>query len=228
MIRIVLTALLLMVSVSMAQKADPEKILSEVKAKFSQVRDYSVDVHIKVDVDFIKVPEMDAKVYFKQPNKMKLDAKGFAMLPKQAFSFSPSKFLEGSYNAVYSGTEKIDNKTMSVIKVIPLSDSSEFVLSTLWIDTDKDVIRKVESVVKRGGNFSFTIKYDEKTNYPLPASINFFLDASKMRLPSREESSDNNGKQQKKPAGGNILITYRNYSVNKGIPDSIFKEKKQK
>lgn len=211
-----------------AQKQDPGKLLEKVKHNFtSTINDYEVKAHIKVDVSFLKVPEMDAKIYFKKPDKMKMDADGFAMLPKQAFNFSPANLLKGDYSAIYVKQDKISGTPVDVIKVIPNDPNSEIVLSTLWIDPAKVVIRKVESTPRRGGSFEITFNYNGSMNYPLPSSIKFSFD-----VPNPPRGSGGPGSQQKVktngPVRGNVNVTYSDYKVNKGIPDSKFLERKKK
>ena len=52
-----------------AQSKDPIKIINEVKARFDKIQDYEVDVNIKLDFSMVKIPETNAKLYFKQPDK---------------------------------------------------------------------------------------------------------------------------------------------------------------
>ncbi|MGE5351074.1 MAG: LolA family protein [Acidobacteriota bacterium] len=209
-----------------AQKQDPNKLLEKVKQKFSSVNDYEVKAHIKVDVSFLKVPEMDAKIYFKKPDKMKMDTEGFAMLPKQAFNFSPDNMLKGDYSAIYVKQDNLSGTPVDIIKVIPNDPNSDIVLSTLWIDPVKDVIRKLESTPRRGGSFEISFNYGNM-NYPLPSSIQFSFD-----IPNPPRGTNGPGGQQKAktngPARGNVSVTYSDYKVNKGIPDAIFSEKKKK
>ncbi|MGE5432502.1 MAG: LolA family protein [Syntrophomonadaceae bacterium] len=213
-----------------AQNQDPVKLLEKVKQKFSQVNDYEVNAHIKVDVSFLKVPEMDAKIYFMKPDKMKLDTEGFAMLPKQAFNFSPDRLFKGDYSAIYVKKDNLGGTPVDVVKVIPNDPNSEIVLSTLWIDSGKDVIRKIESTPRRGGAFEITFNYNNNMNYPLPSSVQFSFDA-----PNNPRGMNSPGSQQQQPKAktgqserGNVSVTYTNYKVNKGIPDGIFSEKKKK
>ena len=124
------------------QSKDPYAILNKVKDNFERVKDYQVEALIKVNMEFLKVPDMKATIYFKQPNKLKLDSKEFAMLPKQAFNFSPTALLDNKYNAIYVGQDKIDGSVVSVIKVIPSSVSAGIILTTLWVDTEKNIVRK--------------------------------------------------------------------------------------
>ena len=91
--------ILLLTSVNLfAQQKDAVKILDAVKEKFNKVKDYQADVIGKLDISFAKVPDTKATVYFKQPDKVKIDSKGFAMLPKQSVNFSPVEMLNGDFN----------------------------------------------------------------------------------------------------------------------------------
>jgi outer membrane lipoprotein-sorting protein len=216
---------------STAQKKDPEKILEEVKKNFSKVEDYVVDVNIKVDVDFLKVPETNAIIYFKQPGKMHLESGGFALLPKEGMDFSPVGLLEDEYTAIYERIDTLEGFRTDVIKVIPLTEQSDVVLTTLWVDESKQIIRRVESTPKIGGTFSIELKYNEsKTDYPLPSGMIFTFNVDRMNLPKgmageMNQNKDTNEKKSKTTTG-RVFITYKNYKVNKGIPDSVFEEKK--
>jgi outer membrane lipoprotein-sorting protein len=53
----IFTIALLLTTVVFTQKKDPEAILEKVKLEFEKIDDYQVDVRIKVDVDFLKMPE---------------------------------------------------------------------------------------------------------------------------------------------------------------------------
>ncbi|MCX6151760.1 MAG: hypothetical protein NTX22_14650 [Ignavibacteriales bacterium] len=212
-----------------SQTKDPNAILNKVKENFNRVKDYSVTANIKVDVDFIKVPDMKATIYFKQPNKVKMDSKEFAMLPRRAYNFSPTGLLNQNYSALFVGYEKLDGKDVAVVKVIPNTDSSDVVLSKLWIDNQKNLVRKVESVGKRGGTSQIELKYDENISYPLPSTIKFYFELPKSNFqdPRQKKIEVEKKDSPKTKEKGMVLITYSDYKVNKGISDSFFIEKKK-
>jgi outer membrane lipoprotein-sorting protein len=87
-------------TISLAQKKDPDKILEDVKKAFNTVKDYVVDIEIKVDVNFLKVPNSKAKIYYKQPDKIHLESESFALLPKEGLDFSPFGLLKEKYTAI--------------------------------------------------------------------------------------------------------------------------------
>jgi hypothetical protein len=143
-----ISLLVILSSLAYSQESDIRTLLDEVKSKFTEVDDYVVDAEITVDVNFLNVPKSIAKIYFKQPDKVKLDSEGFAMLPKQGMNFSPAKLLNIDYTAIYVKNEIVDNYQTEVVKIIPNDSESDLILSTLWIDPDYKIIRKLSRLQK--------------------------------------------------------------------------------
>lgn len=211
------------------QKKDPADILNKVISNFKKVQDYQVDVNIIVDVEFLKVPESNARIYFKQPDKISLKSDGFAMLPRKGFDFSPSTLLKGDYTAIYERDDKLNEYNNAVIKVIPLGNSDDVILSTLWVDEEKSIIRKIESTTKMNGTFTIELQYDEKIKYALPSEMVFVFNIDKMNLPSTMIGESETKKKRNKIPGdsltkGRVKVSYSNYIVNEGIPDNVFTE----
>ncbi len=223
----------IIISYSNAQSNDPKAILDRVKERFEKVQDYEVDVKIKIDVDFLKVPENNAKILFKQPDKIRIKSEGFALLPKKGMNFSPLSLLSKSYTSFYERDENLNGNNTAVIKVIPLGESPDIVLSTIWVDRNLYVIRKIESTTKLEGTFNIDLKYDNSTvgSNPLPSAMTFTFDISKMTIPkglSGEITSERELKKKNRMTKGTVNLYYSNYKVNKGISDSEFKEETSK
>ena len=214
------------------QQKDPGKLLQNVIQKFDKVNDYQADLSLKVDISFVKIPDMKATRYFKQPDKVHIDSKGFALLPKQSVNFSPTTLLKGDYTALFVKTEMLDGHETDVIKIIPDNDSSDVILSTLWIDEGQNVIRKVVTNGKQSGTTTITLSYDN-TKYSLPSKIIFSFnmgnvdmpDQMQQQIPQQNQAKGNPRHNMFNSLSGNVTITYSNYKINKGIPDSIFEEK---
>lgn len=224
-------ALIIINTFAYPQNKDPQQILNNVISKFNKVQDYEVDVNIRVDVEFLKVPESTAKIFFRQPDKISLKSDGFAMIPRNGFNSSPTSLLKDEYTAIFEKVEIIDGRKLTLVKVIPLGTSSDVILSTLWIDEAQNVIRKVESTTKINGTFIIEFSYDEKFDYALPSEMVFSFNIDKMNFPSAMMgNTDTRSKRTEKPADsltkGKVFVHYSNYRVNIGIPDSVFDENK--
>jgi outer membrane lipoprotein-sorting protein len=211
----------------LSQTKDPEKILNRVKEAFMVIEDYEVDVHIKIDVEFLKVPEGDAKLYFKQPDKIHVESEKFALLPKQGLDFSPVALLDEKYTAIYEGDTTINNIRTCIVKIIPIGSDSDVILSTLWIDQSRDLIMKIESSRKPTGTYTIEFTYDKyQDEYELPSSMHFSFTVDRMRLPKGMggQLEAENGKDLEKtgPVVGNVYLNYTNYIVNQKLPDELF------
>ncbi len=211
------------------QSKDPNVILENIRKKFEQVKDYEVDVDIKIDVSFLKVPETHAKIFYKQPDKIHIESKGFALLPKGALDFSPAGFLKGNYTALFDHEEIYEGMKTVVIKTIPLGESGDVVLSTFWIDPLKNIIRKIEVSTKVNGTFTIGLKYDPNAKYTqLPGSLVFTFNITKLNIPKRftnQGDSEHTKSDSTKSSMGKVYINYSNYKVNQGLPDSLFLKK---
>lgn len=204
-------------------QADANAILKGVRDNFLKVKDYTADAEIKIDVDFVKIPVKHAKVFYKQPDKFRFKAEGFAMLPKRGANLFALGLTNENVTAVYVKEEPINNILTDVIKVIPLDANSEIVLSTLWVGRDFKV-HKIESTTKTQGTFVASFQF---TSFPfnLPAQADILFDIQKTEIPVglTLDMESLNKKKESKNTTGKVTVRYSNYQVNTGLSDSVFK-----
>jgi len=216
----------------MAQPKSPEEILEKVKNEFNKIEDYQVDVKIKVDVEFLKMSDREATIYYKKPDKFHIESENFAMLPKSSLNSSPFGFLNYNYTAFYVKEDTINGIKVSVVKVIPLEGDADVILSSFWIDTKRNLILKVESSRKPSGIFSINLEYLKiEDKFWLPSTMVFSFTIEPGFLPKRftdEMNPEDAKKDLNKEKVGKVYLTYSNYKVNTDLPDSIFKEEKGK
>jgi len=215
-------------STCFAQSAEAEKILNKVIDEYNLVEDYQVDMTIIMDVDFLKMPKSKAKLFFKQPDKLQVDSKGFAMLPKGGINFSPQNYLKGDYTALYVKEETINGKVTDVIRAIPNSDTTDILLTKFWIDKEKSKILKIESNTKTAGTVNIEMTYADDFEYPLPSEIVFSFSLSGKNIARRlnqHRRAQQDQSEKSENFEGRVIVKYTNYIVNKGIPDEVFEKK---
>jgi len=214
-----------------AQSYDSKPLLDSVKNKMNKVNDYSADVSIKLNVSFIKIPVKKAIIYYKKPDKIRMKTTGFAMLPKKGANFNVGDFLKKDFTSIYVKSEVIKGVKTEMIKVVPLTADNEILLATMWIDRKNQLIYKIEATTKANGNFLIEFSYPKIANaFNMPSSLQFTFEVNKTTLPvavSGEFDSDNKKiKDDGKPKKAILTLSYSNYKVNAGIPDSFFVEEK--
>ena len=200
--------------------------LRNIQKEYGKVKDYSADLNVVVNIPGVKMPPMDAKIYFKKPDKLHLDAKGFAMLPRDIVGFNPGMFSEDAFDAVIQGEETIGSTRCLKLKLLAKSDTMRLQRAMLYVDQDRWIILRMTSDPLQGNsgeaNFTYAL-IDNKYLLPSTVKLEMMVPASiaGRGRPKMEKNSD----AQKKSAS--VLLTYSNHRVNKGIDDSMFLEKKK-
>jgi len=75
------------------------RTLDAVQRKYSGLKDYTVDLNVHFDVEGFKAPDMQAKLYCKPPDKMKIESKRVFFLPKEGGTFNPFMFNREDFDA---------------------------------------------------------------------------------------------------------------------------------
>ena len=208
---------------------DPNALLKEVRLKLEKVTDYSAQVHIHANIPMIKIDDVNAKVFFKQPNLFKVESKGIAILPKQGMG-DLNAFLtnEKGYTCALNGPKMLGNVKTQVISVLPLTEGSDLILVKLWIDPLKDVIMKAQVTSKTNGTLDIDYFYADQIKYGLPSKLVFTIDVKKFKLPKSVAADLHQTKKKdtgsKDLQDGKITLTFSNYQVNKGLKTQFFKQ----
>lgn len=221
---------LIVLSTSILQaQENANTILHKVYSKVQKAKDYSVDVNVKVDIPFIRMMPVNAKIYYKQKDKFKVESKSIAIVPRQGFD-QASKLLAdtNSFSTIIQGKEMIGSTQAVIINIIPLSDTSDLILGKLWIDTKQNIILKSQLTTKSNGTILTEYTYGTQLAYGLPDKMIFTVDVKKFKIPKSVAADMNNKPKEedksKDKKKGQIAITLSNYQINKGISDSIFKK----
>jgi outer membrane lipoprotein-sorting protein len=209
---------------------DINLLLLKVKQKIALVKDYEASGKMKTNVTFLKVPVANVKVYFKNPNKLKVKSeKGLSFIPKGAVSINMNNVLSnGNYTVIDAGTEQIGTTTVRVAKLLPEDDNSDVVLSTVYIDAATNLIRRAKTTTKENGTYELEMTYGKYANYSLPDKIIFTFNTKDYKLPKGVTFDFDDGSPATKPAAkeknkkGKAEITFSSYSINKGLAESVF------
>ena len=224
---LVFLALLLAFAGTKAQQS-PNQLLQKVHRKMMTVKDYTVDAGIKADIPLIKILPVKAVIYFKQPDKMKLESKSIAVMPRQGFSDVAKIIMDStSYTSVSTGLETIGSVQAQIVTVIPSVESGDLVLAKFWIDASSALILKSQLTTRTNGTMMIEYFYGIHASFGLPDKMIFTVDVRKFKIPKALATDLHNQSRapvadDKKDKKGQIVINLQNYKINGGLNDSIF------
>jgi hypothetical protein len=208
-----------------SQEPDVYAIIDSVKLKLETIEDYKADIEVKVDVDFINMPDKKASILFKKPDKVKFISDDFLMLPKRGLGRQMTDILQDPFTAIYIGMDSLDNEYQHIIRIVPMGRKPEVILATWWINARTFQLVKNESSLKKGGNFTVALSYKNESSI-LPKEMIFSFEVEKISIPLKfigkangvlTDSSKKNGSSQ-----GTVYIRFTNYEINTGLEDKMF------
>lgn len=209
---------------------DAAALAKKVKEKLATVNDYQASGTMKTDVSFMKVPESAVTVYYKKPNSFRIKKQdGITVTPKGGVNINLNSLITSdNYAAVNAGTGTVNGTAVSIIKLLPLDEKSEIVVSTLYINEKDLLIYRATTTTKDNGTYEMEMSYGKFSSWGLPDKVTFLFNTKDYKLPKGLAMEYDTGTQQVDPktpkeAKGKVEITYSNYQVNKGIDNSIFK-----
>jgi hypothetical protein len=201
-----------------ALKDDGVKYLRNVSEKFSRIMDYMVDVRVHLDVESIKAQDMEAKIYYKEPDKVKIDSKGIFVLPKDVGVFNPHRFNPDNFDVSVLDTLTCDGNPAVHISLVPKNGMREQNV-VLTIDKREWLIKEISSMLPRGSEADAKISYGIFDNFQLPTKIEVDFDVAKTNSLQSRFGDDRRFQNGMK---GRVEIYYSNYKINSGLNDSIF------
>jgi len=225
-ILIILLPPLLVIKVK-AQTA--EEIIQKVKTKLSKVNDYEAKGKIKTNIVFIKAPIATVKVYYKSPNKLKINNEsGISFLPKGSMNINLNNVFINTQGVDIIDMGKENGTNFHIIKLLPKDENADVVLSTLYIDETNALIMKTKTTTRENGTYEIEMTYGKYVDYGLADKVIFSFNTKEYKLPKGitldydDGSNKNENEDKMKNRKGRVEISYTSYSINKGVADSVF------
>ncbi len=228
-------AVCLFVSIGTIKASDADKLYYSLRTKVLSVKDYTADVRMKIDINRMRIPQLKGTLFFKSPDKMRLERHGgLSILPKKNINLTLSNLMpDGKVTVIDMGTSTIDGKKLRVLKVIPEDELSQIILAKIWIDEANMLILKTETTSRNDGTIAMDLSFGKYASYALPDRVIITMDVKDYKLPKGITLDYNDvptpptppGEKKSKTQKGTIQISYLSYDINKGISDDKFKDK---
>ena len=210
------------------QQPSAEEILSLLGRSYDTLEDYIVTVQADVNMERLRVPRMNATIYFKQPDKIHFESESFAMLPRDGVGFNPPMYTK-NYTGRIEGIDTVDGIRTTKIFLTQKNETVRLRQLTIWVDLQRWVVVRVETVPYQGRQLKMAMEYMRVENtWWLPSKIVVTLDVqqpSDREQQSRESEMQSPIGRSQLPRKGLITVTYSNYKVNQHIADELFEKK---
>lgn len=231
MARIFFLLLSFTVSYSQIAAQDVADLLKKVRAKLDQVKDYKASGNLKTDVSFLKIPVSKVNVYYKKPDQFRIKKDGgISLLPKGGVSVNLNALMTtGEYVAVDAGETVINSLKLKVIKLLAVDETSEIILSTLYIDEQTLLVKKAVTTTRENGTYEMEMQYGKFIQWGLPDKVVVTFNTKDYKLPKGVTFEYEAGEKPVtkedalKNKKGKVEITYQSYQINQGISDAVFK-----
>lgn len=216
-----------------AGATDVAKLYSALREKILAVKDYTADVKMKIDISYMKIPQLKGVLYFKSPDKMRLERNGgISLLPKKNINLTLSNLIpSGQVTVIDVGEATLEGKMVRVLKVIPEDDLGNIVLTKMWVDEASLLALRTETTTRNDGTVIMDLSFGKYSSYALPDKVIIHMDIKDYKLPQGVTMDYNTPPaapataKTKKSQKGTIQISYLKYTINTGIPDDKFKGK---
>ena len=214
------------------QAQDMTPLVQKVRAKIEQVKDYVAVGTMKTDVSFIKAPIGKVKVYFKKPDLFSIKKEGgISLLPKGGVSINMSSLMATtSFVALSAGEALVDGIKTRVVKLLPMNENSEVILTTLYIQEATLLVLKAVTSTRENGTYEMTMQYGAYQQYGLPDKVIFSFNTKDYKLPKgitlefEEDTKPLTEAEKVKNRKGRVEINYSAYTINQGLADAVFKK----
>ena len=218
---------------------DVEMVVDKTQKQFEKAFDYQVTMKIELKVPGFRMPKKKYKVFFKQPNKLKIKSRGFGMLPKTGIFTSPKDNFDNLKNMRLISTN--NNNGQVYIKGEVIVDSLKLKMPneyaklgfrptvTVKIDTNNWVINNIITELDTLKLVEITNTYEKvDDNYVMPSAstVQYFIKDAKLSGWLKKDITSIVGQnpleQKSDMVEGKISIVYEDYIINRGIKDKVF------
>ena len=223
---------------------NPEYIIKKTDDQFREINNYQVDMVISIAIPAFRMPKKKYKVYFKQPDKIKVKSRGFGLLPKTGMFTSPIENFSNLSNIRFSKdfSRTDPNEIMLVgdlvLDSLALDVPNEYARLTFkptvdvkvdtqnWVITQ--VLTKIDTVkIMEINNFYDVV--DDSFYMPIRSTVEYYVKDARLSKWINKDigtimGSNHNMNIESDMVKGLISVNYAKYRVNRGIKDSIFED----
>lgn len=212
-----------------AAPSAPE-IVQKVREAFGQIEDYRVRIGVHVDIEGFQFPDREVVLLYKRPDRVHLEGVQFGMLPREGMMADPSQLLDPErFQVRLAGAETVRGRKTYRLGLSPRETVGEAKSElAAWVDAERWVIVQMEA--ESGGRKQGLVTFehalvDRRFWLPSRTEVEIYMENLPIRPPVTQAPDSVSAARQ--PDRGSIQLTFHDYEVNVGLPDSLFQEEER-
>jgi outer membrane lipoprotein-sorting protein len=200
-----------------------EAILKRVETALASVQDYTVALDITADLEQAKIPPMQATMYFKKPDRVHVESQGFALLPREAFSLSPTRLLE-RFHVAGVVADTLEGRRVYRLQLTARDEKTRFREAWLEVSPERWTIDRGRLSFADDRTLIVQFQYARVGSVWLPSELQVSFSQPGVVVPENSPLEDQKPVQLGRGAlrRGSVIIRYSGYRLNTGLSDEIF------
>ena len=203
-------------------------VVRNVRDTFGRLKDYRARVWVHVNIEGFQYPDQDIAIYFKSPDRVHLEGATPGMIPRQAVIANPSQLLdEDQFEIRLAGKETFGGRSMYRLDLTSrewgaVDGENPGPDLKAWVDAERWVIVQMEAQsgdVKQGLLTIDHVLVADRFWLPGRTDVEIYMDGAG---PNSSRAPSDSGLSSRGPEKGTIELTFHDYEVNVGLPDSLF------
>jgi len=219
------------------QESTPQQVFQAIIRPYQNLSDYTVKIQVKVMMPGFRMPDFAADLYFKKPDKLHIETKSFAPIPRNSGFFDPFQFDPGKNRITFKQAVDLDEMPAELYRVEPGESETRVRFYNVWVGGNPMRILQVENHSFKGTKALVKLTYKNveqgPENWLMPEKAHVHL-----TFPEGVQGHDNSSflikdnpvsagrtKPEEIQGEGDIYISYSAWKINTGLDDSLFQKK---
>lgn len=226
-----LTLIIVLYTIANFLFSQDDSLFLRIEKNYQGIQSFTAEAQITVEMERLRIPRKKFTLYYKHPDKFKIESDGFAMIPRIGLLIFPNQLNSEKYELEFTSPdtigEYITDKYLLKIKSVDKSRLPSAQQFFVWIDRKHSLLRKIESLNFRGRTSRVNIEYGKlKEGYYMPSRIGVTFEniadsrVDTLEFPLRERFPS------RIPRSGSVTIVFTKYSINETLEDKLFEKER--
>jgi hypothetical protein len=198
-----------------------DQILKNLEAALSGIRDYTVTLDVVARLERMSVPPMQLTMFYKVPDKVHFESKGFALVPREGVPWSPAWLLT-RFRAERTDRDTLDGVPVHRVALEPVDDRARARRVTLWVHPHRWTAERVRTATIDGRTIEASFSYERVSDVWLPSLLVLKITPSPLDTAQSADPTPSAPVFRGGFRSGTIEVRYSGYRVNTGLSDSLF------